>query len=160
MTSMKPTPNSGGSVYNPYQHAYDLGVKVAWGKLPAGLRGYYDHPTRTIWLREDLTVRVAHCVLAHEIVHAEFEDEFDSVPEAWRAKAEKRCDKIAAKRLVIWPQLVDAIKASEDPATWCAELSVMPWVLENFFADLTPQERIRLEEETGRSPISYEPAGA
>lgn len=147
-------------MYNPYQHAYELGINVAWAKLSPGLRGYYDHPTKTIWLDETLTNRVAHCTLGHEIVHAEFEDVMDDMNEIARAKTEKRCDKIAAKRLVVWPQLVDAIKISDDPMYWVAELGIMPWVLENFFADLTPQERIRLEQETGKSPISYEPDGA
>lgn len=135
-------------------------MEVKWDKLPPNLRGFYDHSTRTIWLREDLTVRVAHCVLAHEIVHVEFEDDMDGLPEHLVLKFERRCDKIAAKRLVAWPQLVDAIKTYDDPRAWVAELSVMPWVLENFFQDLTPQEKIRLEEETGRSPILYETDGA
>lgn len=147
-------------MYNPYQHAYELGINVAWGKLSPGLRGYYDHITKTIWLSESLSNRVAHCTLAHEIVHAEYEDEMDGLSEATKAKIEKRCNKIAAQRLVVWPQLVDAIKTFDDPRSWVAELGVMPWVLENFFADLTPQKRIRLEQETGKSPISYEPAGA
>lgn len=126
-------------------------MTVKWGKLPNNLRGYYDNATRTIWLREDLSVRVAHCVLAHEIVHAEFEDDLEGISEAWVAKIEKRCDKIAAKRLVVWPQLMESIKAYDDPAVWCSEMSVMPWVLENFFADLTPQERVKLEEDAGRA---------
>lgn len=88
-------------------------------------------------------------------MHAEFEDDLGGIPEHWVSKIEKRCDRIAAKRLIVWPQLVDTIKTYDDPATWCAELSVMPWVLENFFRDLTPQERVRLEEETGRAPIDY-----
>ncbi len=147
-------------MYNPYQHAYELGITVAWGELRPGIRGYYDHATKTIWLSKYLSDRVARCTLAHEIVHAEYEDEMDGLSESWRAKIEKRCDSMAAKRLVVWPQLVEAIKLHEDPRAWVAELSIMPWVLENFFADLTPQERLRLEKETGRSPIEYAPAGA
>lgn len=142
-------------MYNPYQHAYELKVTIRWSKLPPDIRGYYDHATRTIWLREDLTVRVAHCVLAHEIVHAEFDDNMNGIPDTWRAKIEQRCDTIAAKRLIVWPQLVDAIKAFGDPRAWVAELGIMPWVLENFFRDLTPQERLHLEKETGRTNISY-----
>lgn len=142
-------------MYNPYQHAYDLKLNVAWGLLDPGLRGYYDHTTKTIWLSKYLTDRVSRCTLAHEIVHAEFEDEVDDLTETQRAKMEKRCNSIAAKRLVVWPQLVEAIKTYEDPRAWVAELSVMPWVLENFFNDLTPQERVQLEKETGRTNIDY-----
>lgn len=43
-------------MYNPYQHAYELGIKVAWGRLDPTLRGYYDHDTKTIWLSETLTI--------------------------------------------------------------------------------------------------------
>lgn len=142
-------------MYNPYQHAYELKVTIRWSKLPPDIRGYYDHATRTIWLREDLTVRVANCVLAHEIVHAEFGDDMDSIPDTWQEKVERRCDKIAAQRLIAYPQLVDAIKLSDDPRVWCAELNIMPWVLENYLADLTPQERIRIERDSQRD---FDPA--
>lgn len=139
-------------MYNPYQHAAQLGVTIRWKKLSGTLMGYYDHETLTIWVDEALNFRQQKCTIAHEIVHAEFADtEEQRSHEIYGPKMELRCDKIAAKRLVFTPQLIDAMREYEDPKAWCAELCVMPWVLDHFLEDLTPQERIHLEKATGRN---------
>lgn len=134
-------------MYNPYQHASELGITVKWAKLDKGVQGFYEHAKNTIWLSVALTFREARCVLAHEIVHAEFEDE---KPGGQDEKVELRCDKIAASRLIYIPQLIKAMKDSANPKDWCAELTVMPWVLEHFLQDITPQERIDLQNLTGK----------
>lgn len=139
-------------MYNPYQHAAQLGLTVLWKKLSGTLMGYYDHSERTIWVDEDLNFRQAKCTIAHEIVHAEFSDTEEQMGhEIFGPKMELRCDKIAAKRLIFTPQLVDAMREYDDPRIWCAELCVMPWALDHFLEDLTPQERIYLEKATGRT---------
>lgn len=134
-------------MYNPYQHAAELGVQVRWAVLDKRVQGFYEHDEQTIWLSESLTFREARCVLAHEIVHAEFADQGAS---AASEKVELRCDKIAASRLIYIPQLIRAMSEYEDIKAWCAELCVMPWVLEHYLQDITPQERIDLQQRTGR----------
>lgn len=134
-------------MYNPYQHASELGVAVKWGNLGETVQGFYDHQQNTIWLSEALGFREARCVLAHEIVHAEFTD---TGLEADKASVELRCDKIAASRLIYIPQLMKAMVEVPEARYWCAELGVMPWVLKHYLQDITPQERIDLQKHTGR----------
>lgn len=138
-------------MYNPYQHASALGITIKWEKLDGTLMAYYDHDKTTIWVHEALNFRQQKCAIAHEIVHAEFADTAEQMShEVYGKKMELRCDKIAAKRLVYTPQLIEAMREYDVPKAWCAELCIMPWVLDHFFEDLTPQERIHLEEQTGR----------
>lgn len=134
-------------MYNPYQHAAELGVTVRWGSLGANVQGFYDHAANTIWLNEALGFREARCVLAHEIVHAEFAG---TGQEADKESVELRCDKIAASRLIYIPQLMQVMVEVEDARYWCAELGVMSWVLKHFLQDLTPQERLDVQKHTGR----------
>ena len=53
-----------------YTLAENHGIRVLWGLTTPGLRGLYDHHTRTIVLRDGMSERVTRSVLAHELAHA------------------------------------------------------------------------------------------
>lgn len=114
--------------YDPYQHADQLGLTVHYGNPGTGLLGLYIHRRRTIILRAGLSARVERCALAHEIVHAEYEDEPTS-DGAWSARREARCDRIAAERLIDRETLLSTASAYEDMGEWAAALEVTGWIL-------------------------------
>lgn len=99
--------------YDPYQHADQLGLTVHYGNPGTGLLGLYIHRSRAIMLRAGLSARVERCALAHEIVHAEYDDEPTS-DGTWSAKREARCDRIAAERLIDRETLLSTASAYED----------------------------------------------
>lgn len=53
-----------------YTLAENHGIRILWGLTIPGLRGLYDHHTRTIILRDGMSERITRCVLAHELAHA------------------------------------------------------------------------------------------
>lgn len=118
-------------MYDPYTHAAQLGLRVVWGDPGPGLAGIYHHTQRTAVIRDTMTDRAKRSTLAHEIVHHEYGDPpvFDPV---WHAKREKRCDTIAAGRLIT-PEDLYRVRGIEDTAEWCRELDVLPWVIETYF---------------------------
>lgn len=117
-------------MYNPFTHADDIGLHVIYGEPGEGLAGRYDHPTRTAIIRDGMSYRAQRSTLAHEIVHAEHGDQ-DTHDDVWHAKREKRCDQIAAHRLIT-PDDLERMRGIEDTAEWCRELDVLPWVVETF----------------------------
>lgn len=108
--------------------------------LPPGIDGFTDG-TR-IWLRRGLTQAQRRSVLAHELVHVERGT--DHVND----REEQLVDSIAARRLVTFLDLHDALRWSQgrvdgETADWC-------WVdlrtIEARIAALTADERRQLEE--------------
>lgn len=120
--------------YDPFQHAEDLGLRVEWGDPGPGIAGLYEHHSLTITLSAGLSPRAARCVLAHEIVHHEYGDE-PTMDAVWHAKRERRCNRIAAARLVDDDEFAAAVAASEDPGQWCLDLSVTSWILKAYMAE-------------------------
>lgn len=115
-------------MYNPHQHAEALGLRVLHGDPGPGRDGLYIHP-RTIILRAGLTHRAERSVLSHEVVHAEWDDRPTTDP-AWHARREARADRIAAHRLIA--DQLHRIQGITDPAEWCRELDVLPWVITTY----------------------------
>jgi hypothetical protein len=116
------------TTYDPWNHAHDLGVNVEWGETHGNLGLWDGH---TIRLAPDLNRREERCVLAHEIVHAEFEDEPTS-DHFWHARREARCDRLAATRLICPNRLLELAATTEDMGIWALELGVTGWLLEAY----------------------------
>lgn len=138
-------------MYNPYAHASELGIEVKHVKFSGKIIGYYDHEIRTIYISSTLSLVYAACVLAHELVHAVYEDSAELMQDpVYRKQAEKRCDELAAKNLMPETKLIDILKRYESPETWYETMCIMPWVLKNYLANLNPTQRAHLESLTGR----------
>lgn len=120
-------------MYDPYAHASQLGVRVVFGDPGPGRDGIYHHDIATTIIRDTLTDRGKRSTLAHELVHAEYGDTPITDP-VWDAKRERRCDLIAARRLID-PGDLARIRGIEDSAEWCRELDVLPWVIETYFGN-------------------------
>ena len=75
--------------------------------------GCYDASTDTIWLDDRLTGPEHRCTLAHELVHAERQDQPLGNPDL-SAKREVVVHREAARRLISVDQLADAV-------AWAAE---------------------------------------
>lgn len=116
-------------MYDPDLHAGELGIQVTEELLP-GRWGEYRRDERKIVLYPGLTRAQWRCVLAHEIVHAEYDDITTHQP--WvDARAEKRADRMAAQRLVSPADLTMALSIfPNDRLAVAAELCVTPWLLE------------------------------
>lgn len=110
--------------YDPWEHAHRLELVVHRGTLssPDHDGEYYDRE-RLVMLRRGLTWRQERCVLAHEIVHAEYRDRPTTDPHV-HAKREARCDRIAAHRLIHPEQLQRTMREYRDAGDWCLELDI------------------------------------
>ena len=151
-------------MYNPYAHASQVSVDVKHVKFSDRLLGYYDHAARTIYIASTLSLVYAACVLAHELIHAIYEDTAEEMRNPrYRQQAEKRCNHIAALNLMPETRLIDTLRRYEDPDSWYEAMCVMPWVLKTYLENLTPTQRAYLESKTGRdlssvnieTPISW-----
>lgn len=151
-------------MYNPYAHASQAGIEVKHVQFSDRILGYYDHAVRTIYVSSTLSLVYAACVLAHELVHALYEDTAEEMRDKrYREQAERRCDQIAANNLMPEGKLIETLRRYEDPDSWYEAMCVMPWVLKTYLENLTPTQRAYLEAKTGRdlssanieTPISW-----
>lgn len=108
--------------------------------LPEGILGCYDARSRTVVIDPRLIYRQARSTLAHELVHAEYDDE----PVACRtleAKRESWVEREAARRLIRAHELVDAIRwCGEDRRALAEHLDVDDAMLDVRLASLHPAE--------------------
>lgn len=117
------------SNYNPWDHAHRLDIPVLWGNPGCGHLGLWTGSH--IILDAEMRSREARCVLAHEIVHAEFEDH-PTADHIWHARREARCNRIAAARLINPNRLLELAATTEDMGIWALELGVTGWLLEAY----------------------------
>ena len=99
---------------------------VAFGvtRLPWG-RGWWIRAERAIVLDDRLTQAERRSVLAHELVHAELDDENCAAhaPRIARRR-ERQADRVAARRLIPLEQLAEALLWATDEHELADELSV------------------------------------
>lgn len=115
--------------YDPWLHVDYMNIPVEWGDPGGdGLGLWTGH---SIILDAGLRAREARCVLAHEIVHAEFEDE-PTRDHVWDARRETRCNRIAAERLINPIRLKELAATTDDIGIWAIELNVTGWILEAY----------------------------
>lgn len=124
--------------YKPWIHAEELEVSVQHRHLPGELLGRYVHSERTILLKPNLSALAERCVLAHELVHAEYGDEDTRDRLRWQ-RQEWRADRIAARRLIHMDDYIRACSIRSHPRLVAMELNVAPWVVRAFTRDLEAQ---------------------
>lgn len=114
-------------LYNPWEHADQLGLRVIEGDPGEGNRGLWAG-NHTIILKPQLTTLQARCTLAHEIVHAQYDPPL--IPHHLSPKAEARADRIAAQRLINSDEYLRLARIYRDnPAQLAYELGVTPKIL-------------------------------
>jgi len=104
---------------------------------------------RLIVVRDGLHPTHERCVVAHELVHVDFDDVqlAGRGPDGTRLgrRAEHRADQIAAQRLIATDHLVAALVAHpNDPQGVAAELDVTPNVLRTRLEHLHPGDVARV----------------
>lgn len=104
--------------YNPWDHVEELGVSVGWHPL-ARSNGIWIPSKRRIILGTHLPEWAVAPILAHEAVHAEYND-----PPGYHEPTERRCDRIAARRLIDPEVLGYLTKTTPNYDEICIELGV------------------------------------
>lgn len=114
-------------IYNPWEHADQLGLRVIEGDPGQGNRGLWAG-NGLIILQPHQTQLKARCTLSHEIVHAQYDPPL--IPHHLSPKAEARADRIAAQRLINADEYLRLARIYRDnPAQLAYELSVTPKIL-------------------------------
>lgn len=80
-----------------HQLATSIGVTVT--THTGGAKGWYDHPTHTISIRDDLRAANYRCVLAHELAHAVAGDVPTGI-DHFDQRMERSADMMAASLLI------------------------------------------------------------
>ncbi|MBB5853946.1 hypothetical protein ACFQ05_11610 [Amycolatopsis umgeniensis] len=143
-----------GRVYDPYRHAEVLGAEVI---VSSAVTGWGDYGGGRIRVHPILHQAEARCTVAHEIVHHERRDDvLGYCGVAWLdSRLERRVHAIAARRLIIVPELADALLWSDDPGEIAEQLVVDPRTLYVRVVDLSTSEYREIGKQIrGRSPRS------
>lgn len=94
----------------------------------------YEYDTHTIKMRYGVKPIHRRCLLAHEIIHAQYRDHLTRL--TYHA-AEHRADLEAAHNLIDPYQLDDLQRWKPDsPHAWCIELGVTPHILQVYLQSL------------------------
>lgn len=113
--------NSTTDVYDPHEHADQLGLTVAYQHLRVNC-GMYIPGRQIILLRRGMRVATERSVLAHEIAHHLADDRrTDGV---WSLRQERRADLSASRRLIPADRLRQLAQWSGDPREWAIDLQV------------------------------------
>lgn len=115
--------------------AEDMAVFVQWVPMDRTQRGAYFLPTRTVYLREDMTDVVAVPTLLHELEHASRGDDGHQ-----ERVVEARIDRTVACRLITPQEYAEAEGVVGCSSTAiAAELGLPRWVVRAFRQTLRPQ---------------------
>lgn len=114
--------------YDPHRHAEDLGITVHYRRLRT-CSGLYVPELRVIFLQPRMHRIHERSVLAHEIVHAEYDDR------GREDHQERRADRVAARRLIAPDDLREVALLSDDPGAWALELDVTDHMLDVWLRD-------------------------
>lgn len=109
-------------VYDPYEHAEELGIEVRVVPLRTA-NGYWYPDHNVIALRSGMKARYLRSTLAHEIAHALL-GHVDQT-----RKNEVMADRCAAENLIGYDQCLDAMKWANDFHQLALELDVTPRLL-------------------------------
>lgn len=120
------------------------GVRIYYRKLRNGLAGLYDPVGHLIVLDETLSDHQRRCTLAHELVHARYNDR--GCGTTYGAKAERRARRLTALRLIDPIEYASAELAYDaDPFLIAQTLGVTVQVVNDYRALLHDSGRIPQE---------------
>lgn len=128
----------------------DLGVAVIEAPTPDGVVGFYDPNRRQVVIAPGLSVRERASTLAHELVHAEVGDRSSS---RWWSRAnadvsEDCADEVAARNLILLPELVDALLTCDTLGEVAEWLGVDDEMVQARIDTLTAGERRYVDRRT------------
>lgn len=121
-------------MYDPHQHAEELGVRIIYQPPGNGLTGLYvgqRNGRPTVLLKPGMSTREERSTLAHELVHVEHDD-LPTLDHTWHARRERRCNRVAAGRLIEREALLQLASAYEDRGMWAIELGVSGFILDAY----------------------------
>ncbi len=136
-----------GRAYDPYRHAEALGAEVI---VSPAVAGWGDYRGGRIRVHPILNQAEARCTVAHEIVHHERRDDvLGYCGVAWLdTRLERRVHAIAARRLIIVPELIDAVLWSDDAGEIAEQLVVDARTLYVRMVDLSVFEYREISKKT------------
>jgi hypothetical protein len=116
------------------------------------VRGWGDYRDGVIRVHTTLVQAEARCTLAHEIVHHEHRDDIlGYCGVGWLdTRLERQVHATAARRLIIVPELADALLWSDDPDEIAEQLVVDARTLYARVLDLEPAEYDDIHKRLGR----------
>lgn len=129
-----------GMKYNPWHHVKSLGVSVGWHPLKHS-NGLWLPSKRHIVLNIRLPEWAITPILAHEAVHAEYDDPADT-----GERIERRCDRVAAERLIDPMRLWELSEETPDYDRICIELGVTRPMLTEWVNSRDSPATYRVEE--------------
>lgn len=115
-------------------------ITIRWADLPVDLMGYADFETNTVTLAHGLTQAERRSTLWHEVLHLLR----GRVPEHLREREERAVDDAAARDLITFEALVDAMLWSRDDYEIAEELWVDVAMVRARLTGLTPAESAAL----------------
>lgn len=135
-----------GRAYDPYRHAEVLGAEAV---VSSAVAGWGDYRGGRIRIHPLLNQAEARCTVAHEIVHHERRDDvLGYCGVVWLdSRLERRVHAVAARRLIIVPELVDALLWSDDAGEIAEQLVVDPRTLYVRLTDLSAFEHREISKQ-------------
>ncbi len=134
--------------YHPWRALRALAhVTLRWERLPDEVRGYTEPCGTEIVLDVDLTQAERRSTLTHELIHVED----GLVPEACDGYEERRVRLLAARRLITFDALVDAMLWATNEWELAEELWVDEDTVVARIEGLTDTERRELNERLDRA---------
>lgn len=127
---------------NPDTLAANMGVRVRAAGTPPGWWGVYDHDRRLVTLHPELGPIQRRCTLMHELGHAHYGHRHPT------PKDEALADRWAARRLLDFDTVLDAVRTECRAPAIAAQLGVLPSVLDAFAATLTKDQVRELRRST------------
>ncbi|WP_427870584.1 ImmA/IrrE family metallo-endopeptidase [Leucobacter luti] len=106
--------------------AADLGVAVRSATITPGLLGFYDRPTKSIYLSRRLTQVEARCTLAHELGHAYYDHDCST------ARTEDQANEYACQLLIDAESYARAERISPYVEDVADELGVTETMVRNY----------------------------
>lgn len=137
--------------YSPWEHLRTLPhITLGVTRLPAG-KGWWMPDLQAIAIDSRLGRVERRTVLAHELVHAERQDEncHGVGPDGSRLarRQEAHADRVASERLITTEDLLDALRAHPyDPENVAEQLDVTRDVLVARLQAMTPEEKDHVTE--------------
>jgi len=129
-------------MFQPWQIIRDLPITIHWRRKP-GVLGE-TNGTDTIYLHPDQSQAQRRCTLTHELAHITL-----GHTDGCTSREEHYADILAAQWLIPLPDLINALKWTENPVELAEELTVDQDTLATRLKHLTPEELTEIHAHLG-----------
>lgn len=130
--------------WHPWRHAaehYPDVIISCHRELPEQMWGLTNFSLRKVWICKRLRQVHRRCTLTHELIHLER----GPVPPHLQADEERIVDELAARRLIELPDLIEALRWTQDPTELAEGLWVDRSTLKTRMNTLDPVEVANIE---------------